>query len=150
MIIISIISNLTIHINIKWIVQKYFKQMWTHNGSLWYTAIYDGTIIRHHAISWTDTDLLSIGPLRTNFSKIQFKMNFSFMKMHLESSSAKWRPFCPGGDELTRDDCPTPNHPDNGRQAPWSTWLRTVIMWHITLITIYHQTSNIRSPNPIT
>ena len=23
------------------------------------------------------------------------------MKMHLKMSSAKWRPFCPGGDELT-------------------------------------------------
>ena len=27
--------------------------------------------------------------------------NFSFMKMHLKLSFAKWRPFCPGGDELT-------------------------------------------------
>ena len=26
------------------------------------------------------------------------------MKMHLEMSSAKWRPFCPGGDELKHDD----------------------------------------------
>ena len=31
------------------------------------------------------------------FIKIQ---NFSFMKMHLKISFAKWRPFCPGGDEL--------------------------------------------------
>ena len=27
--------------------------------------------------------------------------NFSFTKMLLKISSAKWRPFCPGGDELT-------------------------------------------------
>ena len=45
--------------------------------------------------------LLSIGPIGTNFSETLIKMqNFSFMKMHLKISSAKWRPFCPGGDEL--------------------------------------------------
>ena len=27
--------------------------------------------------------------------------NFSFTKTHLKVSSAKWRPFCPGGDELS-------------------------------------------------
>ena len=27
-------------------------------------------------------------------------LNFSLMKMHLKVSSVKWRPFCPGGDEL--------------------------------------------------
>ena len=27
--------------------------------------------------------------------------NFSFTKMHLKKSSAKWWPFCPGGHELT-------------------------------------------------
>ena len=31
-------------------------------------------------------------------SKIQ---NFAFTETHLKISSAKWRPFCPGGDELT-------------------------------------------------
>ena len=29
---------------------------------------------------------------------------FSFMKIHLKISSAKWRPFCPGGDELTHEE----------------------------------------------
>ena len=29
--------------------------------------------------------------------------NFSFMKMHLKLSSAKWRPFCPGRNELVPD-----------------------------------------------
>ena len=43
------------------------------------------------------------GPLWTNFSEILIKMqNFSFTKMHLKILSAKWRPFCPGGDELTK------------------------------------------------
>ena len=36
-----------------------------------------------------------------NFSEILIKIqNFSFTKMHLKISSAKWRPFCPGGDEV--------------------------------------------------
>ena len=36
-----------------------------------------------------------------NFSDILIKIqNFSFMKMHMKLSSAKWRPFCSGGDEL--------------------------------------------------
>ena len=45
--------------------------------------------------------LLSTRPLETNFSEIRIKIqNFSFMKMHLKMSSAKWRPFCPGEGEL--------------------------------------------------
>ena len=45
--------------------------------------------------------LLSIGPLGTNFSEILIKIhNHSFTNMHLKISSAKLRPFCPGGDQL--------------------------------------------------
>ena len=44
---------------------------------------------------------LSIGLLGTNVSEILIKIqNFSFTKMHLKISFAKWWPFCPGGDEL--------------------------------------------------
>ena len=44
---------------------------------------------------------LSIGPLRKNLSEILIEIKiFSFMKIHLKMSSAKWRPFCPGWDEL--------------------------------------------------
>ena len=40
---------------------------------------------------------IAIGPLGTNFSEIQIKIqNFSFMKMHLDMSSAKCQPLCPG------------------------------------------------------
>ena len=47
------------------------------------------------AITWTNSDILSIRPLRTNFSEIWIKIqNFSFMKTHLKMSSAKWQPFC--------------------------------------------------------
>ena len=45
--------------------------------------------------------LLSIGPLATNFRQIVIKIqNFLFKKMHPKTSSAKRRPFCPGGDEF--------------------------------------------------
>ena len=51
---------------------------------------------------------LSTGPLGTNFSEILIKIqNFLLKKMLLETSSAKWRPFCPRGNELTSQ----PHHP---------------------------------------
>ena len=53
------------------------------------------------AIISTQAELLSAGPLETNFSEDLFKMqNISFPKLHLKVSSAKWRPFRPGGVEL--------------------------------------------------
>ena len=58
--------------------------------------------IRRQAITWTNVHLLSIGPLGANFNEILTKIrNFSLKKMHLKISSAKWRPYCPRGDELT-------------------------------------------------
>ena len=55
------------------------------------------------AITWPDADLLSIEPLGTNFSEIQIGIqHFSFMKMNLETSSAKWQPFCLREDELNQ------------------------------------------------
>ena len=60
----------------------------------------DLTPIRRQAIIYTNAGLLSIGHLGTNFSEISTKIHiFSFMKMHLNVSSAKWRPFCPRRDE---------------------------------------------------
>ena len=57
--------------------------------------------IRRQATISTNAGLLSIRPLRTNFSEILIKIqNFSFRKMHLKIKSGKWQPFCPGGDEL--------------------------------------------------
>ena len=45
--------------------------------------------------------MLGYWPLGTNMSEILTKIqNISFKKMHLKSSSVKWWPFCPGGDEL--------------------------------------------------
>ena len=52
---------------------------------------------RRQATIWNNTGLLLIEPLRTNFSEISIGIQtFSFKKMHLNMSSAKWRPFCLG------------------------------------------------------
>ena len=52
---------------------------------------------RRQAIIWTNAGILLIGPLGTNFSEILIGIQtFSFKKMHLKMSSAKWRPFCLG------------------------------------------------------
>ena len=52
---------------------------------------------RRQAIIWTNAGMLLIEPLGTNFNEILIEIhNFSFKKMHLKMSSAKWRPFCLG------------------------------------------------------
>ena len=52
---------------------------------------------RRQAIIWTNAGILLIGPLGTNFSENLIKiLTFSFTKMRLKVSSAKWRPFCLG------------------------------------------------------
>ena len=49
---------------------------------------------RRQAIIWTNAGILSIGPLRTNFSEILIEtQTFSSKKIRLKVSSAKWRPF---------------------------------------------------------
>ena len=49
---------------------------------------------RRQAIIWTNAGILLIRPLGTNFSeRLIVKHTFSFNKIHLKLSSAKWRPF---------------------------------------------------------
>ena len=46
---------------------------------------------RHQAIIWTIAGILLIGPFGTNFSETLIGIQtFSFKKMHLKMSSAKW------------------------------------------------------------
>ena len=53
------------------------------------------------AIIWTNAGILLIGPLGTNFSDILIGIQtFSFKKLHLKTSSAKWHLFCLGLNEL--------------------------------------------------
>ena len=57
--------------------------------------------IRRQSITLTNAAVLFVKPLETNFSEILIKIqHFSFTKMHLKISSAKWRPFCQGEDEF--------------------------------------------------
>ena len=56
---------------------------------------------RRQAIIWTNARILLIGPLRKNFSEILIgNQTFSLKKMHLKLSSAKWRLFHLGLNEL--------------------------------------------------
>ena len=56
---------------------------------------------QHQAIIWTNAGIMLVGHLGTNFNEILIKIHtFSFKKMHLNMSSAKWRPFCLGPNVL--------------------------------------------------
>ena len=73
---------------------------------------------RCQAIIWTNAGILLIGPLGTNFSEILIGIQtFSFKKMDLKMSSAKWRPFCLGLNELND------RHEINGSLPCWSSSL---------------------------
>ena len=82
---------------------KSIHQHLTHWGRVTHICVSKPTIIGsdnglspdwRQAIIWTNAGILLIGPLGTNFSEILIKiLVFSFMKMRLKMSSAKWRPF---------------------------------------------------------
>ena len=58
---------------------------------------------RRQAIIWTNAGILLNEPLGTNWSEILIGIQiFSFKKMRLKMSSAKWRLFCLGLNVLTR------------------------------------------------
>ena len=83
----------------------------THWGRVTHICVIKLTIIgsdnglspdRRQAIFWTNTALLLIGPLGTNFSEILIEiLTFSFKKRRLKVSSAKRRPFCLGLNVIT-------------------------------------------------
>ena len=57
---------------------------------------------RRQAIIWTSAGILLLGPSGTNFSEILVEIiTFSFKKMRLKVSSAKWWPCCFGLNVLT-------------------------------------------------
>ena len=82
----------------------------THWGRVTHICVSKLTIIgsdndlspdRRQAIIWTNAGILSIGPLGTNSNEISIGIQaFSFKKMHFKMSSAKWRPFCLGLNEI--------------------------------------------------
>ena len=86
--------------------QKYPHRSWlTHWGRVTH-GVSELTIIgsdnglspgRCRSIMWNNAGLLLIELLGTNFIEISIGIEtFSFKKMHLNMSSAKWRPFCLG------------------------------------------------------
>ena len=82
----------------------------THWGRVTYICVSKLTIIdsdnglssgRRQAIIWVNAQILLIGSFGTNFSEISIGIQtFSFTKMHLKMSSAKWRPPCFGTNVL--------------------------------------------------
>ena len=90
-----------------WLIDPMKMGLWlTHWGRVTHICVVKLTIIgsdnglspgRRQAIIWTNVGILLIGPLGTNFSEILFGIQtYSFKKMHLKMSSAKWHPFCLG------------------------------------------------------
>ena len=85
----------------------------THWGRVMHICVGNLTIIgsdnglspcRRQAIIWTNAGILLIGPLGTNFSEILIGIQtFSFKKLHLKTSSAKWRLFCLSLNELSQN-----------------------------------------------
>ena len=83
----------------------------THWGRVTHICVSTLTVIgsdnglspgRRQAIIWTDAGILLIGTLGINFSEILIEIRiYSFKKMGLKVSSAKWRPFCLGLNVLT-------------------------------------------------
>ena len=52
---------------------------------------------RWQAITWTNADILSIGPFGTNFKEVWIKIQyFSFNKIYSKVPFVKWQPFCSG------------------------------------------------------
>ena len=78
----------------------------THWGQVTHICVSKQTIIgsdnglspgRRQAIIWTNAGIWLIGPWGINFSEISIGIQtFSFKKLNLKMSFAKWRPFCLG------------------------------------------------------
>ena len=98
-------------------IAKALLLMLTHRGRVTHICVGKLTIIgadngllprRRQAIIWTNSGILLIEPSGTNFSEILIGIQiFSFKKMRLKMSSAKWRPFCLGLNVLTHWGCDT-------------------------------------------
>ena len=86
--------------------------MLTHWGLVMHICVSKLTIIgsdnrlspgRRQAIIWTNAGILLFRPLGTKFSEILIEIcTFSFKKMYLKMSSAKWGPFCLGFNVLNQ------------------------------------------------
>ena len=97
----------------------------THWGRVTHICVGNLTIIvsdnglspdRRQAIIWTNAGILLIGTLGTNFGEFFIEIRtFSFKKMGLKVSSAKWRPSCLGLNVISNY---IPPCSDSGHQCP--------------------------------
>ena len=88
---------------------------------------------RRQAIIWTNTGILLIGPLGTNFSEYQIEiLTFSFTKMRLKVSSAKWRPFCLGFKVLITWWTGASGRDGNHWYLIWRLWSQTILTYIMT------------------
>ena len=105
---------LNLNLKLEWISggKLMIWQIWlTYWGRVTHICVGQLTIIgsdnglspsRRQAIIWTNPGILLIGTVGTNFSEILIEiLTFSFKKMRLKMSSAKWRPFCLGLNVVT-------------------------------------------------
>ena len=98
----------------------------THWGRVTHICVSKLTIIgsdnglspdRRQVIIWTNAGILLIGPLGTNFSGTLIEiLTFSYKKMRLKVSSARWRPFCLGLNVLNAES-PIFNGPSEAAMA---------------------------------
>ena len=109
-----------------------FIHVLTHRGRVTHICISKPTIIgtdnglspeRRQVIIQTNAELLSIGPLGTNFSGILSEIHiFSYKKMYLKTLSAKWRPFCLSLNVFTE--------PRGHHKTPWDDTIRNMFQWN--------------------
>ena len=102
------LADISLHRNVE--ENKTYHMILTHWGRVTHICVSKITIIgsdnglspdRRQAIIWTNAGILLIGPLGTNFSEILIGIEtFSFKKLHLKTSSVKWRLFSLGLNEL--------------------------------------------------
>ena len=104
---------------------------------------------RRQAIIWTNDGILLIGPLGTNFSELLIEIQiFSFKKKHLKVSSAKWRPFCLGLNELTIEACwphqhnPLPVIPEPIYLFNWTPRAKQQNQISASILCLYHMGHN--------
>ena len=102
---VSIVNQIPEHGCLKYMILHQYLSI-THWGRVTHICVSKLTIIgsdnglspgRRQAIIWTNAGILLIRPLGTHFNDMLIEiLTFSFMKMRLKVSSAKWRPFCLG------------------------------------------------------
>ena len=125
----------------------------THWGRVTHICVGNLTIIgsdnglspgRRQAIIWTNAGISLIGPSGTNFSEILIEiLTFSFKKMCLKVSSAKWRPFCLGLNVLNHQSVLTPPCTNLRRVCQISI---CCLKWHPPQLWLYLRESYHRVP----